>query len=64
MGLKFSPVNGSRAVASIFTYSIQIFTLTPQVIYLEYTLNVSDTIYNRNLDISSSGNYAVVAAYS
>ncbi len=40
-GLKFSPVNGSRAVASIINVNIQLFTLTPQAIYSEYSFSCS-----------------------
>jgi hypothetical protein len=53
-------VNGSRAVASMSGDSIQLFTLTPQAIYSEYSLSVDITSYN--IDISPSGNQAVVAA--
>jgi hypothetical protein len=61
-GLKFSPVNGSRAVASIYNNSVQLFTLTPQTIYSEYSLSVN--ISNYNIDILPSGNQAVVAAFT
>jgi hypothetical protein len=54
-------VNGSRAVASMNADSIQLFTLTPQAIYSEYSLSVGG-IDNFNIDISPSGNQAVVAA--
>jgi hypothetical protein len=53
-------VNGSRAVASIPGFSIQLFTIAPQAIYSEYTLTTSNNTIN--IDISPSGNYAVVAA--
>jgi hypothetical protein len=39
---------------------MQLFTLTPQAIYSEYTLTSSNNTYN--VDISPSGNYAVAAA--
>ncbi len=56
-------MNGSRAVASMSDDSIQLFTLTPQAIYCEYSISCSG-IYNFNIDISPSGNQAVVAAYN
>ncbi len=49
------------AVASVYQDSIQILTITPQSIYCNYVLGISSLDYNFNIDISPSGNYAVVA---
>jgi hypothetical protein len=40
-------MKGSRAVASIYNNSIQLFTLTPQAIYSEYSLSVNVSNYSR-----------------
>jgi hypothetical protein len=61
-GLQFSPVNGSRAIAAIAGTGIQLYTLTPQAIYCEYTLTSDDS--DVSIGISPSGNYAAIAVYS
>ncbi len=45
----------------MYANSIQLYTLTPQTIYSEYTFPLSG-VSNDNIDFSPSGNQAVVAA--